>query len=284
MSGYPARSRFLKLAGREVHCLEWGDPGKPGVILWHGFARNAHDFTDLAEALAPHYHLVAPDTIGRGLSEWSLAPVQEYSVPFYAQQAGELVAALGWQSLRWVGTSMGGIIGMAVAATLLKDKITHLVLNDVGPAIAPGAVERILTYASAPPVFGTTSELEVYFRTIYAPFGITSDTVWQRLTASSLRRLPDGRVTTHYDPQIATAMGEQVKAAPPDASLWPLYDQITARTLLMRGAETDLLPEEVAADMTRRGPRALRVDFPGIGHAPALDQADQIALIAGFLR
>lgn len=274
-------SRYLTLAGRSVHLLDWGRADAPVVILWHGFARNAHDFDDLASALATRFRLLAVDTIGRGLSEWSPQPDAEYTVPFYARQAVELFAQLELKTARWVGTSMGGLIGMAVAGSALKDRISHLVLNDVGPAIVPGAVSRILTYAGSPPAFANLPELEQYFRTIYAPFGVATDAGWRKLAETSARRLPDGRLTPHYDPQIAAVLGRQAATATGDA--WPLYDQIVAKTLLLRGAVSDLLAEDTAAEMTRRGPKARRVDIPGIGHAPALDTPEQIALIAQFL-
>lgn len=274
-------SRYLTLAGRSVHLLDWGRADAPAVILWHGFARNAHDFDDLAAALSSRYRLLAVDTIGRGFSEWSPQPDAEYTVPFYARQAVELFTQLELKTARWVGTSMGGLIGMAVAGSALKDRISHLVLNDVGPAIVPGAVSRILTYAGSPPAFASLPELEQYFRTIYAPFGIASDAGWRKLAETSARRLPDGRLTPHYDPQIAAVLGRQAATATGDA--WPLYDQIAAKTLLLRGAVSDLLAEETATEMTRRGPKARRIDIPDIGHAPALDTPEQIALIAQFL-
>ncbi|HEX6958370.1 MAG TPA: alpha/beta hydrolase [Ferrovibrio sp.] len=282
-----ARSIYLTLCGRSVHLLDWGDKDAPAVILWHGLARNCHDFDILAAALAGRYRLLAPDTIGRGLSEWSPQPDEEYTTPFYARQAVELLDRLKLDRVRWVGTSMGGLIGMVAAATALKDRITHLVLNDVGPAIAPGAVQRILQYAGSPPAFATLPDTEQYFRTIYASFGIASDMGWRKLVETSVRRLPDGRFTPHYDPQIAAVLARQAAAAAEaggNADLWPLYDQITAKTLVIRGAVSDLLSEETAAAMTRRGPRAARIDIPGVGHAPALDTPEQIAMIAEFIR
>ncbi len=275
-------SHYVNLLGREVHYLAWGQPGAPLVVMWHGFARNGWDFAALGEALAPHYYAVAPDTIGRGLSQWSAAPDQEYTVPFYAKQAVALVEHLGADSLRWVGTSMGGLIGMVAAAYALKGRISHLVLNDVGPEVAPEALQRIFTYAGNPPAFERLSELEGFFRTIYAPFGIADDASWRRLVATSYRRLPDGRVTPHYDPEIVTVLKQQAAGASGDA--WPVYEQITAPTLLLRGAVSDLLLPATAQGMTERGPKARRVEIPGIGHAPALDTPEQIALIAQFLR
>jgi pimeloyl-ACP methyl ester carboxylesterase len=275
------RSLYLTLAGRQMHMLDWGREDAPPVICWHGFARNAHDFDDLAEALCPHYRLIAVDTIGRGLSAWSPQPDSEYTVPFYMRQAVELLGQLKLQSVRWIGTSMGGLVGMVVAASVLKDRISHLVVNDIGPAIAPGAIERILKYSGNPPAFDTMPELEAYFREIYAPFGISSDAGWRKLAETSMRRLPDGRITPHYDPQIAAVFGRQTAGSSGDA--WPIWDQIAARTLLIRGAVSDLLAEETAAEMTRRGPKARRIDIPEVGHAPALDTPEQIALIAAFL-
>jgi len=275
-------STYLTLCGRSVHLLDWGRRDAPAVILWHGLARNGRDFDALAAALCGRYRLLVPDTIGRGLSEWSPEPDTEYTVPFYARQAVELLAQLQLERVRWVGTSMGGLIGMVAAATALKDRISHLVLNDVGPAIAPGAVQRILQYAGNPPAFAALPEIEQYFRTIYASFGIASDAVWRKLVETSVRRLPDGRFTPHYDPQIAAVLAKQA-AAGGSGDAWPLYDQIVAKTLLIRGGVSDLLTDETAAEMTRRGPRARRVDIPGIGHAPALDNPEQIALVAEFL-
>lgn len=280
------RSLYLTLGGRNVHLLDWGREDAPAVILWHGLNRNARDFDDLAAALSPRYRLLAPDTIGRGLSEWSPKPDEEYTVPFYARQAVELLDQLKLQRVRWIGTSMGGLVGMVAAATALTGRISHLVLNDVGPAIAPAAVQRILQYAGNPPVFATVPEAEAYFREIYAGFGVATDAGWRKLVETSLRRLPDGRLTPHTDPEVAAVLGRQAAAqagtdAPTDA--WPLYDMIVAKTLVIRGAVSDLLTDETAAAMTQRGPRARRIDIPGIGHAPALDTPEQIALVAEFL-
>ena len=272
------------LGARGLHRMayaEWGDPANPRVLVCaHGLARQGRDFDTFAQAMSDRYRVVCPDVVGRGRSDW-LADPSGYQIPAYVADMVTLRARLDAAELHWVGTSMGGLIGMAVAGTVLKDRISHLVLNDVGPAIAPGAVSRILTYAGTPPAFATLPELEQYFRTIYAPFGIASDAGWRKLAETSARRLPDGRLTPHYDPQIAAVLGRQATAVTGDA--WPLYDQIAAKTLLLRGAVSDLLSDETAAEMTRRGPKARRIDMPGIGHAPALDTPAQIALIMGFL-
>jgi pimeloyl-ACP methyl ester carboxylesterase len=196
-------SNYLTCAGREIHYLEWGSGNTETVIAWHGFARTGRDMDDLAaDLVTKRYRVICPDTIGRGLSQWSAAPEREYRLAFYVQLAVELVDQLDVERFHWVGTSMGGAIGMLAAAGPLRRRIRCLVLNDIGPQIAQAAIERIRGYAGAPPAFATVSELEQYFRTIYKPYGWLSDAQWRRLTESSTRRLPDGRVTPHYDPNI----------------------------------------------------------------------------------
>jgi pimeloyl-ACP methyl ester carboxylesterase len=189
-----------------------------------------------------------------------------------------LVDRLGIAHLRWLGTSMGGGIGMVVAAGSLKGRISHLVLNDMGPRVADAAIERIRAYAGSPAAFDRVSELEAYFRTIYKPFGALDDAQWGRLAETSTRRLESGRVTPHYDPRMVF----QFFHHPEDYDLWPAYDAVAAKTLVLRGALSDLLTKEVAAEMTRRGPRAKLVEVEGVGHAPALNVPAQIALVRAF--
>lgn len=273
------QSCTITILNRELHYMAWGDPGAPPVILWHGLARTGRDFDDLAAALSDRYYLIAPDTIGRGLSEWSPRPAQEYCLDFYVQLAVGLCDALKIAQLRWVGTSMGGAIGLRAAATPLANRMTHLVLNDIGPEIAPAAVTRIRSYAGKPPSFARISELEAYFRTIYKPYGFLTDAQWRRLVETSTRRLPDGRFTPHYDPAIM----QQFENHPEDYRQWSVYDAITAQVLCLRGADSDLLLPDVAQEMTRRGPRCRLVSVPGCGHAPALNVPAQIKLIEDFL-
>jgi pimeloyl-ACP methyl ester carboxylesterase len=272
-------SRYLTVLDRELHYVEWGERGRDAIVMWHGLARTCRDFDDLAQHLADRYRVICPDTIGRGLSQWSPEPEQEYSLNFYAALATALVDALGIGRLRWIGTSMGGAIGMKVAGGALKDRISHLVLNDIGPEIADAAVTRIRSYAGSPPRFAKVSELEAYFRTIYKPFGYLSDAQWRRLAETSTRRTQDGKVTPHYDPNMVM----QFKLHPEDYDQWHDYDRITAKTLCLRGEASDLLLPEIAAAMTRRGPRCRLEAIAGCGHAPALNVPAQYELIAGFL-
>ena len=273
-------ARTITVLGRELHVREWGDTQAPAIIAWHGLARTGSDMGELARAMAPRYRVICPDTIGRGLSQWSPDPDREYCLSFYVELAAGLIDALGVASTRWVGTSMGGAIGIKAAATLLRNRITHLVLNDIGPEIAASAVERIRSYAGQPPAFVTLSELEAYFRKIYRSYGWLSDREWKTLTETSMRRLPDGRVTTHYDP----AMVRQFVVHPRDYDLWAEYDALELPTLCLRGAASDLLSPEVAARMRERGPRARVVEIAGCGHAPALNVPAQLDVIERFLR
>jgi pimeloyl-ACP methyl ester carboxylesterase len=272
-------SHYLRCCDREIHFIEWGKKEAPPLILWHGLARTCRDFDDLAEALANTYHIVCPDTIGRGLSQWSAAPDAEYCLDFYARIAQALVDQLGIEQMRWVGTSMGGAIGTVAAATTLKDRISHLVLNDIGPALAAAAIERIRGYAGNPPEFDTVTEFETYLRTVYQPYGWLSNLQWRRMAETSVRRLPNGKITAHYDP----AMVRQFIVHPNDFDRWQEYDALTMPTLVLRGEESDLLLAETAQEMTRRGPHAKLEVIAGCGHAPALNVAEQIELVREFL-
>jgi pimeloyl-ACP methyl ester carboxylesterase len=272
-------SHYLRCCEREIHYVEWGNKDAPPLIMWHGLARTGRDFDDLAAALADTYHIICPDTIGRGFSQWSPDPDNEYCLAFYARIARELVDQLGLRRVRWVGTSMGAAIGTVAAATTLKDRISHLVLNDNGPALAAAAIERIKTYAGNPPQFDTVTEFEGFLRTVYKPYGWQSDAQWRRMTETSARRLPNGKITPHYDP----AMVRQFIVHPNDYDLWDAYDAIDMPTLVMRGEDSDLLLAETAEEMTKRGPRAQLAVIPRCGHAPALNVPEQIELVRRFL-
>jgi len=272
-------SNYRTLLGREVHYTEWGAGNAETVIAWHGLARTGRDMDDIAAHLATRYRVICPDTIGRGLSQWSPAPEKEYSLEFYAQLALALVEHLRLERLHWLGTSMGGALGIRLAAGPLKGRIRRLVLNDIGPQLGAAAVERIRMYAGNPAQFERVSELEQYFRTIYAPFGWLSDTQWRRLTETSVRRTTEGKVTPHYDPKMVM----QFEHHPRDYDQWEAWDAIDAPTLCLRGETSDLLLAEVADAMRTRGPRAVVVTIAGCGHAPALNVPEQFALVERFL-
>ncbi|WP_136413778.1 MULTISPECIES: alpha/beta hydrolase [Oxalobacteraceae] len=272
-------SHYLRCRDREIHYVEWGAKDAPPLIMWHGLARTGRDFDDIAAELSDTYRIICPDTIGRGLSQWSPDPDAEYCLAFYSKIAQSLVDQLGFSRVRWIGTSMGGAIGTVAGASTLKGRISHLVLNDNGPSLAAAAIERIKSYAGNPPQFDTVSELEGFFRTVYKPYGWQSDAQWRRMTETSTRRMPNGKVTPHYDP----AMVRQFIVHPNDYDLWNEYDALDMPTLVLRGAESDLLLQETADEMKRRGPKAQVAVIPGCGHAPALNVPEQISLVRNFL-
>lgn len=259
---------------------EWGDPRNPEVLLCvHALTRTGRDFDRLAQALSDRYRVVCPDMPGRGASD-RLAQPMEYQIPTYVNDVVTLVARLDVERIDWVGTSMGALIGMAFAS-LEGTPVRRLVLNEAGPLVPAAALERISTYLGKAPPFADFGAAELYLRRVAAPFGPHSDEEWATLTRNVVRQRPDRLWEFSYDPAIAVPFN----AAQPhqDVDLWPLYDRIRCPTLVIRGAESDLLRRETVAEMQRRGPRASAVELAGIGHAPTLMHADQIALVRGFL-
>lgn len=272
-------SHYLRCAGREIHYLEWGAQHAETVIAWHGLARTCRDMDDIAAHLAQRYRVICPDTIGRGLSQWSPEPEREYCLSFYEQLARALVDQLGLTQFHWLGTSMGGAIGTRAAARSLHGRIRRLVLNDNGPELADAAIARIRSYAGNPAAFATVIELEAYFRTVYKPYGWLSDAQWRRLTESSTRRLPDGRVTPHYDP----AMVMQFTHHGDEYLQWDDWERLDIPVLCLRGETSDLLLPDVAERMRGTGPCAVVVEIKDCGHAPALNTPAQWALVERFL-
>ena len=277
----PSSSHYLVCAGREIHYMDWRpDDGatRGTVIAWHGLARTGRDMDDIAAHLSQRYRVICPDTLGRGLSQWARDPDREYCLANYVRLATSLADQLDLDRVHWLGTSMGGAIGTLAAAGPLRGRIRKLVLNDNGPSLAAPAIERIRSYAGHPAAFDTVTELEAYFRTVYQPYGWLSDAQWRRLTETSTRRLPDGRVTPHYDP----AMVRQFIAHPDDYELWEAWDTLQLPVLCLRGVDSDLLLRETTERMRERGPRAVVVEIPGCGHAPALNTPEQFALVERF--
>jgi len=272
-------SNYLICAGRELHYTEWGAQHAETVIAWHGLARTCRDMDDIAEHLAQRYRVICPDTIGRGLSQWSPEPEREYCLGFYEQLALSLVDQLGLTQFHWLGTSMGGAIGTRVAARSLHGRVRRLVLNDNGPELAAAAIARIRSYAGSPAAFASVTELEAYFRSVYQPYGWLSDAQWRRLTETSTRRLPDGRVTPHYDP----AMVMQFTHHTDEYLQWDDWERLDIPVLCLRGESSDLLLADVAEKMRITGPCAVVAEIKDCGHAPALNTPAQWALVERFL-
>ena len=260
--------------------LEWGDPRNRDVVVCvHGITRVARDFDELARALCARFRVVCPDMAGRGDSD-RLADPMLYGAPQYVSDAVTLIARLDVETISWVGTSMGGLIGMALAA-LPGTPVSRLVLNEAGPVVSKASLERIATYIGRVPAFASVEEAEKYIRTVSAPFGPHTDAQWRFLTEVWLRKAEDGGYRAHYDPRI----GEPFRAALPekDLELWPLYEAIRCPTLVLRGADSDLLSRATTAQMAARGPKARVVEIPGVGHAPTLLNPDQIGIVRDFL-
>lgn len=274
-----SRSTYVQAAGHEIHVTEWGERGRPALVMWHGLARTGRDFDEAAEALSDSYFVICPDTLGRGLSSWAKRPEIDYSYRSFGDITLDLLDHFGIGETRWVGTSMGGLIGVTLAADRLKGRITHLVVNDIGPDIPEAGSGRIASYVGNPPVLSTVGELEAWLKSNYAPFGRNSDAFWRRMADTSARRRDDGTVTIHYDPQIVT----QFTHHKGDLDVWDSWDRVDARTLLLRGAASDVLTPETALEMTRRGPKPRLETFENCGHAPTLASEREIALLRGFL-
>jgi len=279
-----ARQRFLTCASiRGLHRVayrEWGEPRNARVLVCvHGLGRCARDFDALAAAMSGEYRVVCPDVAGRGDSAW-LADPMLYQLPQYVSDMVTLIARLDVETVHWVGTSMGALIGMTLAG-LPDTPVRKLVVNDAGPVISKGSLARIAAYFGKAPAFADMDAAEKYVRAVNAPFGPHTDAEWRFLTEVAMRRNADGSLRVHYDPKIA----EPFRATLPDKDLelWPLWDAIQCPTLVLRGAQSDLLARETCAQMARRGPKARVVEFPGVGHAPTLMHEDQIKVVKDFL-
>lgn len=262
--------------------LAWGDPRDRPLVCVHGLTRSARDFDPLARSLCDDWFVICPDLPGRGHSDW-LPDAALYQPQTYAVALAHLLAAIA-RPVAWLGTSLGGICGIALAASR-NAPITRIVLNDIGPFIPAAAIRRIRDYMASddPPVFATLNELEAHLRRVHAPFGKLTDAQWEHLARTSMRTLPDdhpqaGRLALHYDPAIA----EPIRASEPrDTDLWPLWPAITASVLAIRGEDSDLLLPETLGELARAGAQTHVV--ADAGHAPALMDAPTIERIRAFL-
>lgn len=284
----PRYVRCLSPAGfHRMAYVEWGDPANPRVLVCvHGLTRCGRDFDYLAQALAGEYRVVCPDVVGRGVSDWLRDPTH-YALPQYAQDMTALLARLDVEQVDWLGTSMGGLIGMVLAAQPAANgqpgPIRRLILNDVGPVIAAPALVRIGAYLATPPDFASPEEAQAYIRAIAAPFGKLSDAQWRHLTQHVIKSGPDGRLQLRYDPGIAVQFAAAAREGK-DIELWALYEAIRCPTRVIRGANSDLLSRETVAAMRERGPRAQAVEIPDVGHAPMFLDDAQVAIVRDLLR
>jgi pimeloyl-ACP methyl ester carboxylesterase len=281
-SSEPRQRSLRSLSPHGFHRVvwyEWGAPDASSVVICvHGVGRNGRDFDVLGEALAPTHRVLAVDMPGRGRSEW-LADPHDYVFATYLTTLTALIAASGAETVAWVGTSMGGLLGIAMAAQR-GSPVARLVVNDIGPVIEPAALARIGGYLGTDPAFDTRAAIHAYVREISAPFGSLTDAQWTHVVDTNVRQDAHGRWRLGYDPGIAVPF--RVQPAAPD--LWPMWDVVRCPTLLLRGAQSDLLSAATAAAMAQRGPRARVVEIPAVGHAPMLMDPAQVAIVTSFLR
>jgi pimeloyl-ACP methyl ester carboxylesterase len=279
----PRRRSVLCASPAGLHRMayrEWGDPRNRDVLICvHGLTRSGRDFDELARALCAQFRIVCPDVAGRGDSD-RLADPKHYTWAQYVADMVTLIARLDVEAVSWLGTSLGGLVGMALAAQS-GNPVRKLILNDAAPVIAKAALERLAAYVGQELSFATLEEAEKYVRTISAPFGPHSDAQWRFLTETWVRHAEDGRLRPHYDTRIV----EVFRATMPekDMELWQLYDAVRCPTLLVRGEQSDLVSQQTAAEMARRGPKARVAEIRGVGHAPTLLHPDQIAVVSDFL-
>jgi len=276
------QKHFLSLGPHGFHKIaytQWGRAhNETTAVCVHGLTRNGRDFDALAAVLAEDYRVACPDVAGRGQSDWLIHP-EDYAYPTYINDMAAMIARLGVSEVDWIGTSMGGLIGMMLAAQP-NSPIRRLVLNDVGPFIPKASLERIGEYVGGKPHFEDVEGVEEYLREVHAPFGPLSDAQWRHLAKHSARRGEKSGFVLHYDPAIGDAFkGVELD----DVDLWPVWNQISCPVLIVRGKESDLLTEETAERMLTDGPEAELVEIENTGHAPALMDEKQIEFVRDWL-
>jgi pimeloyl-ACP methyl ester carboxylesterase len=274
-----------RMAYWEWACTEADAPDAPVLVCVHGLTRQGRDFDSLARRMSDRYRVICPDVAGRGQSDW-LAHPAGYLIPTYVADMVVLLARLDVDQVDWVGTSMGGLIGMGLAGLKpgAAGPIRRMVLNDVGPELSLEALQRIGSYLGQHMQFDSVAQGSAYLASISSGFGPHSAAQWAALSAPMFKPSAHG-VSLHYDPQLALPFAQVSSEAAQagSAALWQVYDSLTCPTLLLRGAESDLLTPATAQAMTQRGPRAKMHEFAGVGHAPTLVQADQIEVVREFL-
>ncbi len=283
----PRLNHVQCLDSRGLHRMaywEWGDTANPRVLVCvHGLARQGRDFDTLAAGLSQHYRVVCPDVAGRGQSQ-CLANPMDYAIPQYVADMVTLLARLNAETVDWVGTSMGGLIGLGLAA-LPGSPLRRFVMNDIGPTLEASAIARIGTYLGAPLRWPTLDAAAAALWAISSTFGPHTPEQWLALTRPQVVSDGQGQLKPHYDPQIAVpfrAITPEMAAAG-EAMLWQAWDSLRLPVLLVRGAESDLLSHATAQAMTLRGPKSQLVEIAGVGHAPTLVQDDQRRVVADFL-
>jgi pimeloyl-ACP methyl ester carboxylesterase len=273
---------FLGLSAHGFHRIaytEWGEADNPRVLICvHGLTRNGRDFDVLAEAMQDRYRVICPDVVGRGESDWLNHP-SDYSYPQYLADMNAMIARANVSELHWVGTSMGGLIGMMLAGQS-KTPIRRLVMNDVGPFIPKASLERLAQYVGRAPTMESLYDVEQYLRVVMAPFGKLTDAQWQHMARHSAKPTPNGNFALHYDPAIADVFKGSVMQ---DVNLWAFWQSVTCPVFVIRGADSDLLLAETVTQMKTGRSNVISIEIPNTGHAPALMDDAQVAAVREFL-
>ncbi len=262
-----------------IHYTEWGDPKNPNVLICvHGLVRTCRDFDFLASTLEEEYRVICPDIVGRGESDW-LDEKTDYTYPLYINDMAMLIARINAERIDWVGTSMGGLIGIFLAS-YPGTPISRLLVNDIGPRIPVAGLKQVSDYVGRTVAFDTIEDVERALRCFTSTFGKLTEAQWRHIAIYSSRRLADGRYVTNYDPGIADNFRQMELK---DIDLWSIWDNISCQTLVLRGVHSKVLNHKDAVIMTERGPKAKLIELPDMGHAPALTSEDQIAIVREWL-
>lgn len=276
------KSSFLGLGPHGFHRIaytDWGDINNPNVLICvHGLTRNGRDFDVLAQAMQDRYRVICPDIVGRGESQWLNHPA-DYSYPQYLADMNALIARLNVETLHWVGTSMGGLIGMMLAGQS-NTPIRRLVMNDIGPFIPKASLERLAQYVGRAPAMESLYDVEQYLRVVMAPFGKLNDAQWQHMAQYSGKQAPNGKYVLHYDPAIADVFKGTVMQ---DVILWPFWQSIACPVMVIRGADSDLLLRETVEQMKAGRSNVASIEIANTGHAPALMDDAQVSAVREFL-
>jgi pimeloyl-ACP methyl ester carboxylesterase len=266
-----------------IHYLEWGTPPKgtrkETLVCVHGITRNAHDFDYFAEHMCDKYRVICPDVVGRGESD-HLPDHQGYDYLQYNADMNALLARLNETQVDWLGSSMGGIIGM-VLASVAQSPIRRLIINDIGPEISREPLTRIGDYIGKSGEFDTPEDVEKYFREIYSEFGPMSDDDWKHMVHFSTRRTKTGKYRLKMDPSVGDAFRDSISLF--DVDLWETWEKITCPVLILRGKNSSFLSEEIAHKMLTCGPEATLVEFDDVGHTPTLRNEEQVAVIRNWM-
>ena len=256
---------YLSIDNYDIHVTEWGNASNEVLVMWHGLLRTGRDFDELAMSLSDQYYVLCPDTLGRGQSSWAKDP-QQYCIPYYIHLAKALLDQYAIEKCHWLGTSMGGLIGMVLAAEPKKQRLNSLTINDIGPEIPSDALNRILEYTATMPKFNSIAEAECWLRNNYQSFGEAPDSYWQRMASTSVRRCHNGELSLHYDPAIV----EQFSSVDSSASAWDIFAQIKLPTYLFWGKQSDILTKPIVERMLLEMPSLDVTTFNDCGHAPNL--------------